>query len=741
MTPLRPIVVGLLCLFLFGTAATSSAADLPRSRLQQFLDSGQVSQQQNRTDAPRVETLDSPRSTLSLRKIMNGPADQCTVFLDYPFYGLYDWMTGYELYEKYMDLRYPQVSCDTSYPFQVTHICQTLALNAPGSLYVQAFVADLDPDISQPDCPYPGEFIEVSDEFPGYIPEAGVYILDVDFDPPVEVNGPWFSGMYYNCDMSIFDPALAIDTIPYLCLDYNDWGYGLYDLADNEYYPFPGSIDLFTIGYNGSGSGGPGPQPHIIVPQHQGMLSAGAPVWVAELVDTAEYMGCYFEYWSGADWVGFGADVDGSVTLRNGILPTTCFDGWQVPWDPQSLPEDYYSIKTSVIKLDSTYVADSIDTYYDMYPLKPDFSDRSDFEMICDAESLLVTVAEPNVLAVTFSFRELVSPAAKSLTLLDRTDYGDANGNILDGNHYYSGEFGEYYSAPTVFGSLIKYWADNGYSTLLADADSSLNVRQLVEILADSMRIRSNLGAEDDNVIYSLLNHIDSHGGQLQTSVATNPNWEWLAGRFFGDRAGIGFALSQPYGNWLAVDQIETDSSSADSVKAVIYDPAGALLRDSYLLIEGDSLSVRFSSGPGEYHIDLAVAVYPELDTSTYRFFASDNDGSDDYRSLVPVDSLVSGNYYLMRARAHQSGGGISSDYWIMRYYCAAGYLPGDSDYNGAVNISDAVYLIAYIFGAGPAPRPVWQAGDADCNGSLNISDAVYLLAYIFGAGAPPCSQ
>jgi hypothetical protein len=63
----------------------------------------------------------------------------------------------------------------------------------------------------------------------------------------------------------------------------------------------------------------------------------------------------------------------------------------------------------------------------------------------------------------------------------------------------------------------------------------------------------------------------------------------------------------------------------------------------------------------------------------------------------------------------------------------------GDADANGFVNISDAVYLIAYIFSGGPAPNPL-DAGDADCNGFVNISDAVYLINYIFASGPAPCA-
>ncbi len=66
-------------------------------------------------------------------------------------------------------------------------------------------------------------------------------------------------------------------------------------------------------------------------------------------------------------------------------------------------------------------------------------------------------------------------------------------------------------------------------------------------------------------------------------------------------------------------------------------------------------------------------------------------------------------------------------------------FICGDADGSGIVTISDAVYLINYIFAGGPAPNPV-RRGDADCSGIVTISDAVYLIQYIFGGGPVPCS-
>jgi PKD repeat protein len=64
-------------------------------------------------------------------------------------------------------------------------------------------------------------------------------------------------------------------------------------------------------------------------------------------------------------------------------------------------------------------------------------------------------------------------------------------------------------------------------------------------------------------------------------------------------------------------------------------------------------------------------------------------------------------------------------------------YDCGDVNGDGAVDISDRVYLQAFIFGGGPAPI---GSGDVNCDTSVDISDCVYLINYIFGGGPAPCA-
>lgn len=65
--------------------------------------------------------------------------------------------------------------------------------------------------------------------------------------------------------------------------------------------------------------------------------------------------------------------------------------------------------------------------------------------------------------------------------------------------------------------------------------------------------------------------------------------------------------------------------------------------------------------------------------------------------------------------------------------------ISGDANGSGDVDISDAVYMISYIFAGGPPAAP-WESGDADNSGALDVSDVVFLISYIFGGGPAPCT-
>jgi hypothetical protein len=70
----------------------------------------------------------------------------------------------------------------------------------------------------------------------------------------------------------------------------------------------------------------------------------------------------------------------------------------------------------------------------------------------------------------------------------------------------------------------------------------------------------------------------------------------------------------------------------------------------------------------------------------------------------------------------------------------ACDYICGDADASGIVNVTDAVYLVQYIFAGGQPPDPL-LSGDANCDDTVNVTDAVYLINYIFSGGPEPCAE
>ena len=93
------------------------------------------------------------------------------------------------------------------------------------------------------------------------------------------------------------------------------------------------------------------------------------------------------------------------------------------------------------------------------------------------------------------------------------------------------------------------------------------------------------------------------------------------------------------------------------------------------------------------------------------------------------------------------TGSGTLTSVAVADYYDAeiatgisviAGYLCGDADGSGACDIDDVVYMVMFIFSAGPPPYPL-AAGDVDCSGVVDIDDIVYIVEHIFSGGPPPC--
>jgi hypothetical protein len=100
-------------------------------------------------------------------------------------------------------------------------------------------------------------------------------------------------------------------------------------------------------------------------------------------------------------------------------------------------------------------------------------------------------------------------------------------------------------------------------------------------------------------------------------------------------------------------------------------------------------------------------------------------------------DPLPAEGIYFWRVQRYDLAGNTSAwsttgSFEYLEYIC------GDADGNLTVNISDAVYIVNWVFKGGPAPDPL-AAGDANNDGNTNISDAVHIIDWVFKGGPAPC--
>jgi len=69
------------------------------------------------------------------------------------------------------------------------------------------------------------------------------------------------------------------------------------------------------------------------------------------------------------------------------------------------------------------------------------------------------------------------------------------------------------------------------------------------------------------------------------------------------------------------------------------------------------------------------------------------------------------------------------------------GYFRGDVNTDGQISISDAVYIVNYLFKGGPGPLPFNDQADVNCDGITSVSDIIYMINYLYRNGEPPTDK
>lgn len=117
--------------------------------------------------------------------------------------------------------------------------------------------------------------------------------------------------------------------------------------------------------------------------------------------------------------------------------------------------------------------------------------------------------------------------------------------------------------------------------------------------------------------------------------------------------------------------------------------------------------------------------------------FTAENQASGTFNWTAPAAGTGSVTLYISGLQGDYGGANTEM---VLTAAELGGYICGDVNNSGAVNILDVTYMIAHLYQQGPAPDPP-ESGDVNNSGGLNILDITYLIAYIYQSGPAPGCQ
>jgi hypothetical protein len=155
-----------------------------------------------------------------------------------------------------------------------------------------------------------------------------------------------------------------------------------------------------------------------------------------------------------------------------------------------------------------------------------------------------------------------------------------------------------------------------------------------------------------------------------------------------------------------------------------------------------------FEWSPTTYSLKSSTFKNEIIFSAPVRFTLQYSLDSEFTTQVTAVDSLVDNFYTVPDSQALNPD---TSYYWRVKAFDLAGnssdfqydpfrfslFIRGDANDDGKIDVSDAIYLVNYLFIDGPEPSP-FQAGDANSDEVVDIADVVYLINYLFIDGPPP---
>jgi len=643
-------------------------------------------------------------------------ADTCIVRHDAGIYYRIDgWVTGAELYKGYLD---PAASCPSPYPFTVTEINMPMYFFGATPLNVSVDVEDV--DLSTPGCPFPGELLTVSSEYALEVPETGLYDIWIPLDTPITVNGPFFAGFYIS---NIFDPAdspaVVIDTIPMTCVTYNIWddSIGWIDMADNQFYNFPGRLVLYAAGIPGNGA--PLPEISFLFPQDNDTLYGDVPLWAQTISDSPIIDYVQFEYLSGLNWITIGQDVDGTSAFRDGLNYTGAGDGFSTFWDFGGLTESPCTLRAAVFDTLGRVVYDTITVYLEPTPPVPGIVSPEMGDSFCSSLNFLFSCPDENV------------QYFQAFQILAENNYSAGIPTAGPSSH------GPHYNAPLAAAIVTKLWYDRGYQNLMSEGYNVLTVDSLANRLASAyMNTDVNIGTYDEDLIRGLKDYFSDKDVDAKFDYLRNPEYFTLRRWVENYQRGVLLGLGGTPGQWVVVDGF-TDWKQPDGTYLIrISNPLTGMMDEAPMRKIGGWSSLYLNDS--WHQVDIMVSVIPLSWEVSRATIGVDFNGADGWSITWTPTGLTEGNWYHFHIMANDASGlrGYSSA--LLSYDCSSVYIKGDYDGNGVPDILDLELLMNFVALSGEPPIGEGSRADANGDGQINITDVVYYMNFLFGTASPP---
>lgn len=162
-------------------------------------------------------------------------------------------------------------------------------------------------------------------------------------------------------------------------------------------------------------------------------------------------------------------------------------------------------------------------------------------------------------------------------------------------------------------------------------------------------------------------------------------------------------------------------------VSDFLADPGG--INDD--LADGDALYTALAS-PGS---PAMVPPTPGIVVATFRFVAVADSPGTDVSLLSTLGAF--GRTQVLFLFAEDVTGDTSGVATIVVGSAGAGFMRGDANNDGTLNIADSIWVLNYLFQDAEVP-PCLDASDANDDGGVDIGDAIYIISWQFSRGPQP---